>query len=349
VTEPVPAAGDGRPILVTGAGGFVGGHVARSLAAAGYHVRAMTRRPVAESPEDPSLEWVLGDLRDGRARDAAVDEVRAVVHTAGWVSLGPDRKGESRQVNVEATRALLDRSKGAGVERFVFTSTLWTVAAGTPERPADEGCPWNLESVSCPYSRSKREAERLVLERNGPKFATLVLCPGLVVGPRDTKPTSTGLLLRMARTPVAVLPSGGIPLVDVRVVALAHLRALERGRPGSRYNVVGPYVSYPEMARLVARVAGQPRYVLRVPDRCERLLRGLARLAEVTTFGRAGELSAAAVSGGFLRLYVSGARADREFDLTHPDPLRSVFETLDDHARSGRAPWLRPKPVIATP
>jgi dihydroflavonol-4-reductase len=331
---------DGRPVLVTGAGGFVGGHVARALASAGVRVRALSRRPVAEAPGDPRLEWLVGDIRRGDVLDAAVEGARTVVHTAGWVSLGPDRKGESRRVNVGATEGLLDRCGRAGVERLVYTSTLWTVAAGTADRPADEGTPWNLDAVRCPYSDTKREAEQLVLGRNGPGLATVVLCPGLVVGPRDVRPTSTGLFLRMARTRVAVLPKGGIPLVDVGVVALAHLRALERGRPGARYVVAGPYLSYPEMAALVARIAGRPRFVVEVPDRCERPLRGLARLAALAKAGRAGELSAAAVSGGFLRLHVSGALADREFDLDHPDPLRSVFEALEDHRRYGRAPWL---------
>src|SRR5262249_37248750 len=152
----------------TGAAGFVGGHVARALASAGYRVRGLTRRQVEEEAGDPPIDWLLGDLCAARDRRRAVEGMRGVVHTAGWVSLGADPRGRSRALNVEATGALLDLCPAAGVERFVFTSTLWTVAAGTAEHPADEHSEWNLHRVRSPYCSTKREAERLVLERDRP-------------------------------------------------------------------------------------------------------------------------------------------------------------------------------------
>ena len=61
MAEPEPSD---WPVLVTGAGGFVGGHVARHLASAGHFVRAVARRPVVAEAGDPSIEWVVGDLMD---------------------------------------------------------------------------------------------------------------------------------------------------------------------------------------------------------------------------------------------------------------------------------------------
>jgi dihydroflavonol-4-reductase len=332
----------GSPVLVTGAGGFVGGHVARALASAGYRVRALTRRTPRVEPGDPELDWMIGDLRRADDRARAIDGVRGIVHTAGWVSLGGDPRGDSRAINVEATRDLLDRGRDAGVERFVHTSTLWTVAAGTPEAPASEDSAWNLTAIRSPYCDSKREAEHLVLERNSPSFRTTVLCPGLVIGKRDLRPTSTKVLLEMARTPVAVLPRGGIQVVDARVVAQAHVRALERAEPGRRYVIAGPYLAYPEMAGLVAQLVGRPRKIVILPDRLEAPLARIAGLADRIGRGRWSSVSAAAIAGGFLRLHVSGARADSRFDLCHPPPLQSIHEALDDAQRSGRAPWLGP-------
>jgi dihydroflavonol-4-reductase len=272
--------------------------------------------------------------------DRAVEGIRGVVHAAGWVSLGRDDQGESWAVNVDATEALLDFCVRAGVERFVYTSTLWTVAAGSSERPADEAAGWNLMSIRSPYSESKREAESRVLARNGNGLLTTVICPGLVIGPGDVRPTSTGLLLQMSRFSVVLVPSGGIPVVDARVVARAHVQALERAEPGRRYVVAGPYLSYPELALLVARVAGRPRWIVVIPDFCEAPLAGLAEIVGSLFRRRLTDVSAAAVAGGFLHLHATGARADAAFGLRHPPPEHSIFEALDDFRRSGRAPWL---------
>jgi dihydroflavonol-4-reductase len=326
------------PVLVTGAGGFVGGHIARALASGGHAVVGLSRRPPPVEPGDPPIDWRIGDLRDASARRSALRGIRGVIHSAGWVSLGSDPLGESLAVNVEATRDLLADARAAGVERFVHTSTLHTLAAGTADEPADERTPWNLHTVDAPYSRSKRAAERLVMEGiDG--LSGVVICPGMVLGPRDVKPTSTQIPLMMAETRVAVLPGGGIPIVDSAVAAQAHIAALASGEPGTRYAVVGPYLSYRDMARLVARIAGRPLTILPVPDPFERPLVALARIVERRR--RGGDICAAAVGGGFLRLHVDGSRADRTFGLTHPPPIVTLYHALSDALRSGRAPHLQ--------
>ncbi len=319
------------PVLVTGAGGFVGGHIARHLARAGHHVRGLARGQPATCPDDPEIEWIFGDLRDPAVRRRAVDGVRGVIHTAGWVSLGRDPGGLSRAINVEATRSLLDDARRAGVERFVLTSTLHTLAAGTVANPADETSTWNLECVDSPYSRSKCEAERIVRGASQGTFATVALCPGMVLGPRDPKPTSTRLLHLLARTRVAFLPRGGIPIVDAAVLARAHRMALTAGQPGARYAVVGPYLSYAELAGLVAEVRGRPRRIVLVPDRLERPLKALANLLD--RLGLGAEFSATTVAGGFLRLHVAGKRADDCFRLVHPLPLESIRSVLGVEGR----------------
>lgn len=323
----------GWPVLVTGAGGFVGGHIARRLAEAGHHVRGLARKPPAERPGDPAVEWIIGDLRDPATRRSGVTGVRGVIHTAAWVSLGRDRQGVSRAVNVDATRRLLDDARAAGAERFVLTSTLHTLAAGTPEAPADEDAAWNLACVESPYSRTKREAEDLVRSAGGDGFTTIVLCPGMVLGPRDLKPTSTLLVRTMAKHRVVFTPGGGIPIVDASVVALAHRRALILGESGTRYAIVGEYLSYPDLARLTAEVAGRPRMILGVPDLMERPMTAAADV--LTRLGLTLELSGPTVAGGFLRLHVTGERADRCFGLVHPPAVESIRSALDS-AGGGR-------------
>ncbi len=332
----LPTPWDGRepeptdwPVLVTGAGGFVGGHIARAMARAGHRVRGLTRRPPVEEPDDPPVDWLIGDLRDSAVHRRALAGVRGVIHAASWVCLGLDPRGTSQAVNVESTRQLLDESARAGVERFVYTSTLYTLAAGTPDEPADEFTAWNLQRVDSPYTRTKRQAERLVVEASEHRLSTIVLCPGMVMGPRDRKPTSTAIARTLARCRLAVVPRGGIPIVDVRLVALAHRRALVAGGHGQRYAVVGPYLSYPELAAVVASITGRPRWVLTLPDRSEPVLARAADWLAPIARRWVPDLSRQLIAGGFLRLHVRGARADACFGLEHPLAIESIARSLD--------------------
>lgn len=336
--DPIPAD---WPVLVTGAAGFVGGHIARDLAGRGHRVRALTRSAPPVEPGDPPIEWIRGDLRDPAIRREALREVRGVIHAASWVSLGTDPKGEGESVNVAATRDLLDDSLAGGVERLIYTSTLHTLAAGSAEAPADEDSAWNLERVDSIYARTKRMAESVVRDGCGGRLSTTSLCPAMVIGARDRKPTSTSLLIALARAPIAVIPGGGIPLVDARVVARAHRRALIAGGAGGRYALAGAYVSFPELAGLVRRIAGRPLRTFAMPDACERPMVWCARTLDRFLGGRRIEVSAAAVAGGFLRLHISGARADRAFGLVHPDPAVSVELALRDAERIGLIRRLR--------
>ena len=330
--DPDPAA---WPVLVTGASGFVGGHIARGLAEAGHRVRGLTRSDPRVESGDPVIEWVIGDLRDPVARQRALQGVRGVIHTASWVHLGADLKGEGASVNINATRDLMADCVAAGVERLVYTSTLHTLAAGTADAPADEETPWNLSQVDSPYAQTKREAEAIVLDGSGGRLATVALCPGMVIGARDPKPTSTSLLIALTRSPLLALPPGGIPIVDARVAALAHRRALVGGGSGRRYALAGPYLSFNDLAGVVRAVTGRPRWIFTLPRACEPPMVWGARWFDRLTGGRSIEVSAATVAGGFLALHVTGARADREFQLIHPDPAESVELALRDAHRVG--------------
>ncbi len=332
-------------VLVTGAGGFVGGHVARWLARAGYAVRGLARTPPFIAENDPAIEWIIGDLLDPETPARVVADVSHVIHAAGWVSLGPDHAGRSHQVNVAATDRLLHAAQAGGVQSFVYTSTLYTLAAGRPESPADESTPWNLERIDSPYTRSKRQAESLVLRANSPSFRTMALCPGMVLGERDPKPTSTAVVRALASHAVAFLPGGGIPIVDAEVLAQAHARALERGEGGARYAVVGPYLSYPQLASIVQKLTGKPRVILPVPDLCESPM-ALAMALLGPVIRRAWpDASPMLVAGSFLRLHVSGAKANSLFELIHPPPEETISRAFLPGTPAGKSAPVETPPI----
>jgi dihydroflavonol-4-reductase len=288
----------------------------------------LLRRPPKIDHGDPEIEWMIGDLVDPEVRRRALSGVRAVIHTASWVSLGADHGNVSQAVNVDATRQLLAESIQAGVQRFVYTSTLYTLAAGTRQQPADEFSPWNLYPIDCAYTQTKRQAERLVLAASQPGFSTIAVCPGMVLGPRDTKPTSTKIIRELSRALVALLPAGGIPIIDVRLLAVAHRRALTAGGVSQRYAVVGPYLSYRDMAAIVYSITGHPRWIVPLPDRLERLVSAPADWIAPFVRKKWPDLSRQLVGGGFLELHVGGERADACFGLVHPPAIDSISASL---------------------
>ena len=115
--------------LVTGATGFVGSHVARQLVTAGHSVRVLVRRSSdCRMIEGLPVERAEGDLRDPASLDRALQGVRRVFHVAADYRFWTPVVDEIYQNNVEGTRHLLEASARAGVEKFVYTSTVATIA-----------------------------------------------------------------------------------------------------------------------------------------------------------------------------------------------------------------------------
>jgi dihydroflavonol-4-reductase len=332
-----------RRVLVTGAGGFLGANVVWALHEHGFPVRALVRRP----PRGPQwhglddVEFVHGDVRDPAAVARAMNGVGYVVHSAALTTLVPRPRREAYRVNVEGTRTVCAAALRASVRRLVFTSSIATVARGTAAAPATEQTPYNLEGIRSPYYASKRLAERVVGDYTARGLDTVTLCPALLLGPRDVRPTTNQLLLYAARAPVPVLPPGGINVIDVREAALAHVRALWLGQTGRRFLLAGPYLAYVHLGDLVKRVTGatgRPRVLARWA-----YLPGSVLLALATGVlpWLPNGLSLPNFQYGFVPFHVSGARADQAFQLAHRPPAETVFDTLRWFQETGQAPWLR--------
>jgi len=223
-----------KPTLVTGATGFVGWHVARTLLDRGDSVRALARDP-AKLRELSGIQGVQGDLRDSASLERAVEGCSVVFHVAADYRLWTREPEEMYRSNVEGTRAMLEASRRAGVERFVYTSTVGCIEVA-PNGIGDETHPARLEDMQGPYKRSKLLAEHVALEFAERGFPVVIVNPTAPVGDHDFKPTPTGkIVVDFVRGAIPAYVDTGLNVVDVRDVARGHLAACERGIPGERY------------------------------------------------------------------------------------------------------------------
>ena len=150
--------------LVTGASGFVGAAVARTLVSAGWRVRALVRAASDRSNlRNLPLEVAVGDLTIAASLQRALAGCDALFHVAADYRLGVRDPSQLYQTNVEGTRNLLTAAADAGVKKIVYTSSVATMGIPPDGSPGDEQTPVSLAAMIGHYKRSKFLAEQLVL------------------------------------------------------------------------------------------------------------------------------------------------------------------------------------------
>ena len=245
--------------LVTGASGFLGSHVARQLVARGDDVRVLLR-PSSHNRAigDLSLEYVTGDLRDTDSLDRAVKGIQRVFHVAADYRLWARRSREIYDANVGGTKNLLAAAKRAGVEQFIYTSTVATIAVDRPKLP-NESTDSTLDEMVGHYKRSKWMAEREVLNAAKEGFPAIVAMPTTPVGPWDWKPTPTGkIIVDFLNGKMPGYVETGLNFVGVEECAAGHLLAAEKGKVGERYLLGAENLTLKQVLDTLEKITGLP-------------------------------------------------------------------------------------------
>jgi dihydroflavonol-4-reductase len=252
-----------KPTLVTGATGFIGWHVASKLAERGHRVRALVRP--ASKLRELDVEAATGDLRDPESLARAVAGCGLVFHVAADYRLWAKDPSELYASNVDGTRNLLAAARKAGVERFVYTSTVGCIGV-PPGGAGDESMPVSLEEMTGAYKRSKFLAEQAASEAAESGFPVVIVNPTGPVGDHDFKPTPTGkIIVDFLRGAMPAFVDTGLNLVDVADTAEGHLLACERGRPGARYILGCENLTLRRILEKLAGVSGRPAPRIRIP------------------------------------------------------------------------------------
>jgi dihydroflavonol-4-reductase len=227
-------------VFVTGAAGFVGGHIVRQLCAAGVRVTALARAPQAALPPElaalPGVAWIQGDLLEPAGWAERLRGCDALFHVAALYSSQPADAHALYTVNVGGTQAALAAAAEAGVQVVVHTSTIGTIGRPGDGSLADEDTPFNLWPTASDYVRSKWLGEAAALWWSQRGLPVVVVHPTAPVGAGDRKPTATGQRIvdfLAGRRPD--YPSGGMNLCPVVDMAAGQLLAALRGHAGRRY------------------------------------------------------------------------------------------------------------------
>jgi nucleoside-diphosphate-sugar epimerase len=270
-------------MLVTGAGGFIGGVLCRELLRSGHEVGALVRR-AGSSPT--GTRELVADLSDGRRLNEALSGERpdCVIHLAAEIASQRSRR-KVREVNVAGTARLLEACLAlagpdpAAGPRVVFSSTVVTGDAHGALLTEDLPLP-----VETPYGRSKQDGERLVLQAGLP---AIVIRPSHVYGPGGWY--ANDLIPRLRQPGRFAVVGNGENLWDVvhvDDVASALVHAAERAPAGSIYHVVDDEpVTFYEFMALTAEAlgVGRPR---RIPVAIARVVAGRNAVAAVVRSAR---------------------------------------------------------------
>src|ERR1700674_222681 len=311
--------------LVTGASGFLGSHVARQLVARGDEVRVLMRASSTNRAiGDLSLEYVTGDLRDPASLERALAGVKCVFHVAADYRLWAKKSRDIYDSNVSGTKNLLDAAKRAGVEKFVYTSTVATVAVDRPELPT-EATDAKLEEMVGHYKRSKWMAEREALNAAKEGLPVVVAMPTTPVGPGDWKPTPTGkIILDFLNGKMPGYVETGLNFVGVEECAAGHLLVAEKGKVGERYLLGGENMTLKQVLDTLARITGLPSPKLKIPHALA-LGVAYANTAFSRLFGREPGIPVEGVKIARHMMFVDCSRAKRELGF-QAGPVAAALE-----------------------
>ena len=255
-------------VLLTGAPGFLGLNIAKSLAEAGHETTALVRstsRTDYLQKFDVRIE--VCDLRDREGLLAACRGMEGVIHCAAFTSNFAKDAQAVFETNVNGTRNVVEAALASGVRRFVHTGTTSTIGYNEDGTPADEELPVSGFRAESPYSQSKVAAERIVLDAVPRGLRAVILSPAEIVGPYDYHFGWGSFILALKKGEAPFIPSGGASFCHSEEVARTHREVLcdEKGRVGERYILAGTDAKLKTFYETVCRVADCPMPSMNIP------------------------------------------------------------------------------------
>lgn len=329
-----------KSVLVTGGCGFLGSSIVRSVLE-----RKPERVRVLALPGEPTdniqgldVEVVHGDVRRREDCERAVEGIDTVFHPAAvYKAYMPDPTA-MYEVNLRGTFNMLEAARRAGVQTTVYTASM--VALGRPPHGqlGDETLRYDAWDIDFAYSRAKLLSRWIAEDFARWDMDVRVVCPGVVLGPRDIGPTPSGELIVKTLSQVGppITVDGGANYVDVRDAAEVHVLAAEKGQPGEVYLATAHNLTNLDLVQAINRVAGIKRRYVKMPaGLARRIITAMERRAAIQ--GTEPEISVNFFEYSLKPSFFRNDKAVQE--------LGASFRPLDETIRDAIA-WFRERNMV---
>jgi dihydroflavonol-4-reductase len=330
----------GVRVFITGATGFVGGHVARRYAAEGASLRLLTRQTSRlDGLAGIDAEMVTGDLREPEKLRSALTGCDALIHVAADYRLWVRDPKQMYAANVDGTRELLKLARETGVPRAVYTSSVATMGFKADGTIVNEATPVTLADMIGHYKRSKflAEQEAIIAAKNGQHV--MILNPTTPIGAGDAKPTPTGrIIVDFLNKKFPAYVDTGLNLVDVDEVARMHVVALDRGTPGEPYILGGENLTLKQILDRMSAITGLPSPTMKVPHAVAMAFAFFDENITGKLLGKEPRATVEAVRMGKKMMFASSAKAERDLGFQVLPIYNAMRSAIEWFIANGYAP-----------
>jgi dihydroflavonol-4-reductase len=322
--------------FVTGASGFIGANLVHELVAQGHRVKLLVRpKSDLRGLQGAEFESIEGDVNQSERLQEAMRGCDWCFHVAASYHLWLPDYRPMYAANVDGTRTVLEAAVAADCQRIVYTSTVGCIGLPRPQNgrlaPSDEQSPVAEAQMRNPYKHSKWQAEQLALQLAKKGLPIIIVNPSAPVGPRDVKPTPTGqVIVDFLNRALPAYLDTGLNYVHVRDVALGHILAAEKGRPGERYilgNAEGNW-TLKESFSVLEEITGVPAPRVRIPY----FVAWAAACVNETVSRFTGKPPKAPLAGVRMakyKMFFSPAKAIRELGLPQTPPRQALSDAVE--------------------
>ena len=257
-------------VMLTGATGFIGGHIMKALVEAGHEVHALVRseEKLAEMKSlqaiESEVECFVGDMTDRLKVSEALVGCDACVHAAAFTSLDPSLMDQALAVNGPGAEAVLGAAVSNGCQSVIHVSTMSVIFPPSGSKLSGED---PIQGGGNPYNASKAIAEEYARSLQEKGYPISIIYPTGVTGPTDLglNVLAANLVPTLQSEIMMSLSSGGWCLVDVRDLASGIAGLLHSETGPKRYVAGGTFMDWQEFHAVVTEVTGRDRALIPTP------------------------------------------------------------------------------------